>query len=175
MGRENYDITISAAANVTVTAVMCSAPTYAVSAVRMLAQPVFKSAAVINGVNYSPGQPLISASGGTVTATAPLNVTGSTTAAATSVTINGTYSLATTAATFIVPFGTTFNSATKEYEVGGSPRNYTYTASFIATAGGVTSVAETIIAGNVYMTIENAPRVPAAGTSSNKACSCTQV
>lgn len=175
MGLANYDITISAAANVTVTAVMCSAPTYTVSAVRMLAQPVFKSAALINGVNYSPGQSLISADGGTVTTTVPLTVTGATTAAVSAVTINGTYSSAATSATFIVPFGASFNSATNEYAVGGSPRDYSYTASFIASAGGVTSVAETIIAGKVYVTIENVPRVPAAGSSSNKACSVTQV
>lgn len=175
MGLATYDILVGSASNVAVTAVMCSAPTYTVSSVRMLAQPVFKSAALINGVNYSPGQPLISAAGGTVSSVSPLAVIGATTASISSVTITGTYSSAATAATFIVPFGATFNSETKEHEVNGSPRDYTYIASFVASSGGVTSVAETIIAGKVYVTIENVTRVPAAGTSSNKACLVTQV
>jgi hypothetical protein len=165
MGLYSYDIEIASAAAKTVTATMCSAPTYTVSSVRLVAQPVFYGSAQINGVSYSPGEPLIQATGGTVFTTSPLSVTGATTTALSTTVITGTYSSATTAAVFVVPFGTTFNASTAETDAGGSPREY----------GGVTALAETIIAGDIRVSIGREPRVPAGGPSTYKACSVTQV
>lgn len=175
MGLYSYDIEIASAAAKTVTATMCSAPTYTVSSVRLVAQPVFYGSAQINGVSYSPGEPLIQATGGTVFTTSPLSVTGATTTALSTTVITGTYSSATTAAVFVVPFGTTFNASTAETDAGGSPREYKYTASFVTSNGGVTALAETIIAGDIRVSIGREPRVPAGGPSTYKACSVTQV
>ena len=175
MSLDSYDISITNTQPVTMTATMCSAPTYTVSSVRIRSQPVFRESANINGVQYSPGQNLITSTGGTVVSTSPFFSYGATTAASVAVTATGTYSSATTAAAFVIPFGSTFNSATKEYDVGGSPREYSYVASFVTTAGGVTATAETIIAGKILVAIENRTRVPVAGPSTYKACSVTQV
>lgn len=174
MGLYSYDIAITKAENATVTASMCSAPTYTVSSVRLIASPVFRESATINGNPYLPGDPLLSASGGTVLSTSPFVTTGATVTARTATTITGTYSTATTAATFVVPFGVTFNAATAEHEVGATPRDYSYTASFISVSGGVTAVAETIIAGSIRVDVESVPRVPTV-SSGYKACSVTQV
>lgn len=175
MGLYSYDIAVASASAVTVTAVMSEAPTYTVTAVRLLAEPVFNSSALINGVSLLPGDPLVSATGGTVTSTSPLIVYGATTAARSSSTISGTYSSATTSAAFVIPFGTTFNSATAESDVGGSPRRYSYEAHFVTGSVGATALAERIISGDIQMTIGVELRVPAGGTSSNKAISVTQV
>lgn len=174
MGLTSYDIAITKAENATVTATMCSAPTYTVSSVRLVASPLFRESASINGTQYLPGAALVSASGGTVATLYPFSVAGATVTARTATTITGTYSSAATAATFVIPFGSTFNSATAEYEVGATPRDYSYTASFISVSGGVTAVAETIIAGNIRVDVQSVPRVPAA-SSGYKACSVTQV
>jgi hypothetical protein len=81
----------------------------------------------------------------------------------------------TNVATFVIPFGASFNSATQEYESGGSPREYDYAAYFVKTSGGVTSVADMIIAGKVLMQIDSTARVPSDGSSTYLACSVTQV
>ena len=175
MALDSYDISVVSAQAVTLTATMCSAPTYTVSSVRLSSQPVFRESANINSVQYSPGENLISSTGGTVISSSPFFAYGTTTAASLAITATGTYSSATTAATFIIPFGSTFNSATKEYDVGGSPREYSYVTSFVTSSGGVTATAEMIIAGKIYVAIENQIRVPVAGPATYKACSVTQV
>jgi len=175
MALSSYDITITSAANVTATATMCSGPTYTVTAVRITAQPVFTNFTSINNTQYPAGSNLVSATGGTVVTTSPYVVTNATTAAIAKTTITGTYSTVTNAATFVIPFGASFNSATQEYEVNGSPREYDYAAYFIKTSGGVTSVADMIIAGKVRMQIDSTPRVPSAGSTTYLACSVTQV
>jgi hypothetical protein len=175
MALSSYDITITSAANVTATATMCSGPTYTVTAVRITAQPVFTDFASINDTQYPAGSNLISATGGTVVTSSPYVVTGATTAAIAKTTITGTYSTVTNIATFVIPFGTSFSSSTPEYSVGGSPREYDYSAYFVKTSGGVTSVADMIIAGKVRMQIGTEPRVPSGGSSTYLACSVTQV
>jgi hypothetical protein len=173
MSVSSFEVAITQAQAVTVTATMCSAPTYTVSAVRLYANPVFSDTATINGSQYGPGSPLISATGGTVASTAPFVVQGATTAAISSTTINGTYSTANLTAAFVIPFGTTFNGSTNEYDVGGSPRLYDYTARFISISGGVTATADLITAGSIRLSVGSVPRVPLSD-STYKACSVTQ-
>lgn len=171
MGLSSYDITISQASAVTVTAVMASAPTYTVAAVRLVAQPVFKDFASINGIQYSPGDSLVSAIGGTVSTALVSTVTGATTAAASTTSITGAYYTTTKTAAFVVPFGTTYSSSASEWQSGASPREYGYTASFISSSSGVTAVAEQIIAGKVYLSLDRQIR---GQSSENKAVSVSQ-
>lgn len=175
MAVASYDVTIASARTVAVTAIMCSAPTYSVDSVRVRAWPVFRNASIINGEAYAPGERLVTATGGTVNSTSPFIAVFATTAQAARVDISGTYSSAATAATFVIPFGATFNSSTLETDVGGSPRQYSYIADFIATYGGATVAAETIVSGQILVTIENDLRVPLVPKTSNKACSVTQI
>lgn len=175
MAVSTYDIIIANARTVAVTAIMCSAPTYTIETVRLLAQPLFKNLAVIGGIQYAPGVPLITSAGGTIVSTVPFVSSGATTASVSVIAITGTYSTAAKAATFIVPFGESFDRDSNETDVGGSPRQYGYEANFIATSGGVTSIAETIVSGQIRVTIENPPRVTLNPPTTNKACSITQV
>lgn len=168
-----FDISIASAVGVTVTATMCSAPTYAVSAVRIVADPVFTGTATVNEVQYGPGSPLISVTGGTVLSTYPFVVTGATTATVSSTTIAGVYSTAATTATFVIPFGTTYSATAAEYEPGASPREYEYSARFITTSNGVTAVADLITDGKIRLAIGTKPRVPVSD-STYKACLVTQ-
>jgi hypothetical protein len=175
MGLLSYSVAITAASNVTVTATMCSAPTYTVSSVKLSAQPVFSEYTSINNTQYQPGENLVRATGGTVVSSSPYIVVNATTATVAATVITGVYSSATTSAAFVLPFGATYDAATKEYETAGSPRQYDYSAYFIKSAGGSTSVADMIIGGTVQMRIGYTPRVPSDGSSTYRACSVTQV
>lgn len=173
MALDSYDITVRPAAPVTVTATMCSAPTYAVSGVLVEAEPVFSEPAEINDVSYYPGSPLVSAIGGSVASSSPFVVTGATTATVVMTSITGTYYSSSSSAVFVIPFGTTFNASTRESDVGGSPRRYKYRANFLSAIGAATAVAEQIIAGNIRIVVDTPLRV--GGGTPNKACSITQV
>lgn len=172
-----YDIVISQASAVTVTAAMCSAPPYTVNGVRLVAEPLFTEQVTINDASYYPGDALITAQGGTVTSDRPASISGATTATAAITTIFGSYYTASNTAIFTIPFGATFNAQSSEYRPGGSPREYKYRANFISIdadpIGDEPLVAEQIIAGEIRMAIGQTLRV--GGASPNKACSVTQV
>ena len=64
--------------------------------------PQFAESVTINGVNYPPGSPLITTTGGTVYSTNPLVIDGAQTSARGPVWINGTYSQGTKTASVTV-------------------------------------------------------------------------